>query len=198
MGIVMDKCWNLDLTNVLFKHSDLTLLSFQNHNREPSCSVNQTSLKKPPPRRVSFRTHAAALRDTHILSWKVHRHHFPSMHTASRHQVPLVNSPNVLCHDLFSHSGEFLVGLNPWDMNHVWRKMENKPTAPRKFYPDNKWTRWGYEELNYAYIWKNRVLLKKIKNINENFEFPLNILLKSFRTFLIIIECMLEEKVRLD
>lgn len=108
----MGRHWYLDLTNVLFKHSDL-LLSFQNHNREQSCSVNQTSLKKPPPRRVSFRIHPAALQDNHILPWKVSPYHSPSIQTASQHQVPLLNSPNVLFHDLFSHFGEFFVGLNP-------------------------------------------------------------------------------------
>lgn len=58
--VVMERHWYLGQTNVCFKHSDLTLLFFQNHNREQSCLVNHTSQKMPPAPRASFIIHSAA------------------------------------------------------------------------------------------------------------------------------------------
>lgn len=178
----MDRHSYLDQTNMLLKHSDLPQLFLQNHNREESCWVSPTSLKKPPPRRVSFRIHSAAGWGNHILPWKVRPHHFPSIGTASQHQVALPSSPNVLFQYLFFHFDEFFVGLNPigCELN-LEKDLEQTSTNNNQILSRCKVDQLGIRET------KSRLLLKEqgttgktSKNIYGILELPLNVLLRSF------------------
>lgn len=163
VGIVTDRHWYLEQTNVLFKHSDLAQLFFQDHNREQSCSVNHTSLKKPPREGclpACTQQHYGATTSCPgqwVLS------------LSPQTKLPVSIQPLSWAHQMGCFMTCFLTMVTSlsiwilWGRNQIWRKTWSETHHPNQILSRWKVDQVGIEKLNYSCLWKNRVLLMNSK-----------------------------------